>query len=85
MKRQQSIIWQRRRTLNKLLDLDLAIIEEAYQTEFVAWQNRKERERLLRTERLAAIGETMAGLVHESRNILQRCRDLFGNARGRCF
>ena len=60
--------------LNKLLDLELAIIQDAYQTEFVAWQNRKEREKLLHAERLAAIGETMAGLVHESRNILQRCR-----------
>ena len=32
------------------------------------------QERVLQNERLAAIGETMAGLVHESRNALQRCR-----------
>jgi PAS domain S-box-containing protein len=31
-------------------------------------------ERALRSERLAAIGETMAALVHESRNALQRSR-----------
>ena len=30
--------------------------------------------RALQNERLAAIGETMAGLMHESRNALQRCR-----------
>jgi signal transduction histidine kinase len=63
-----------RRSLNKLLDLDLAIMEDAYHTEFVGWQNRKERERFLHAERLAAIGETMTGLVHESRNMLQRSR-----------
>jgi signal transduction histidine kinase len=63
-----------RRSLNKLLDLDLTIIQEAYQTEFFAWQNREQREKLLQSERLAAIGETMAGLVHESRNALQRSR-----------
>src|SRR5205085_10893599 len=30
------------------------------------------RERLLQAERLAAIGETVAGLAHESRNAFQR-------------
>jgi signal transduction histidine kinase len=59
-----------RRSLNKLLDLDLAIIEDAYQAEFLARQNRTERG--LQNERLAAIGEAMTGLVHESRNALQR-------------
>ncbi len=37
------------------------------------------RERLIQSERLAAIGEAMAGLAHESRNALQRsqvCLDL---------
>jgi PAS domain S-box-containing protein len=38
-----------RRSLNTLLDLDLAIIEDAYQTEFLARQQR--------AERLAAIGQ----------------------------
>ena len=61
-----------RRSLNKLLDLDLAIIEDAYQAEFLARQNRTER--VLQNERLAAIGEAMTGLVHESRNALQRSR-----------
>lgn len=62
------------RAIDKLLDLELAIINDAYHTEYVGWHNRQERERRLHAERLAAIGETMAGLVHESRNMLQRCR-----------
>ena len=62
------------RAVDKLLDLELAIINDAYHTEYVGWHNRQERERRLHAERLAAIGETMAGLVHESRNMLQRCR-----------
>ncbi len=61
-----------RSALNKLLDLDLAIIEDAYQAEFLARQHRTEQ--VLQNERLAAIGETMTGLVHESRNALQRTR-----------
>ncbi len=32
------------------------------------------QERVLQHERLAAIGQVMTGLVHESRNALQRCR-----------
>jgi C4-dicarboxylate-specific signal transduction histidine kinase len=35
-------------------------------------QRREDQEMLLRSERLAAIGEAMAGLSHESRNALQR-------------
>jgi PAS domain S-box-containing protein len=35
-------------------------------------QRRENQEMLLRSERLAAIGEAMAGLSHESRNALQR-------------
>jgi signal transduction histidine kinase len=65
---------QTRFSINRLVDLDLALIEDAYQAEYVAWQNREERQKLLEAERLAAIGETMAGLVHESRNALQRTR-----------
>lgn len=51
-----------RRSLNKLLDLDLAIIEDAYQTEF--------QRRQMQTERLATIGQVAGGVAHELRNPL---------------
>lgn len=54
------------RSLNMLLDLDLAIIEDAYQTEYLLRQQR--------TERLATIGQIAGGVAHELRNPLNVVR-----------
>ena len=50
------------RSLNKLLDLDLAKIEDAYQAEYVA--------RIQASERLASLGQIAGGIAHEIRNPL---------------
>jgi signal transduction histidine kinase len=51
-----------RLSLNMLLDLDLAIIEDAYQTEH--------QRRQAQAERLATIGKVAGGIAHELRNPL---------------
>jgi signal transduction histidine kinase len=51
-----------RASLNALIDLDLAIIEDAYQSEY--------QRRQVTAERLATIGKVAGGIAHELRNPL---------------
>lgn len=51
-----------RASLNALIDLDLAIIEDAYQAEY--------QRRHVAAERLATIGKVAGGIAHELRNPL---------------
>ena len=50
------------RSLNKLIDLDLAKIEDAYQAEYAS--------RVQNSERLATLGQIAGGVAHELRNPL---------------
>lgn len=53
-------------SINALMDLDLAIIQDAYET--------ASNDRLMRAERLAAIGRVAGGVAHELRNPLNVMR-----------
>lgn len=54
------------RSLSTLIELDLAIIQDAYETAL--------NDRLMRSERLAAIGRVAGGIAHELRNPLNVMR-----------
>jgi signal transduction histidine kinase len=58
--------------VNKLLDIDSAFIQFAYQEHYRRNLNEAAAERMLQNERLASIGQMVTGLAHESRNALQR-------------
>ena len=58
--------------VNKLLDIDAAIIQFAYQEYYRRSLDEAAAEKLRHTERLASIGQMVTGLAHESRNALQR-------------
>ncbi len=58
--------------VNKLLDMDAAIIDYAYQQAFARLLEESAAAKVQQSERLAAIGQMVTGLAHESRNVLQR-------------
>lgn len=58
--------------VNKLLDIDSAIINFAYQQAFAKLLQDSAAAKVQQSERLAAIGQMVTGLAHESRNVLQR-------------
>lgn len=58
--------------INKLLDMDAAIIDFAYQQSFAAKLEQSALAKVKQKERLAFIGQMVTGLAHESRNALQR-------------
>jgi len=58
--------------VNKLLDIDSAIIQFAYQEHYRRSLDQVAAEKLRHIQRLASIGQMVTGLAHESRNALQR-------------
>jgi signal transduction histidine kinase len=58
--------------LQRLIDLDIAIIQLAYQQHFLRRVAEESQRQLQQSERLASIGQMVTGLAHESRNMLQR-------------
>ena len=59
-------------SVNKLLDIDLALIDLAYQQSAAEKLEQASLEKFRQSERLASIGQMVTGLAHESRNALQR-------------
>ncbi|MBX3419488.1 MAG: hypothetical protein KF851_17940 [Pirellulaceae bacterium] len=59
-------------SINKLLDIDLALIDLAYQQKAMEQLQLAALEKVQQAERLASIGQMVTGLAHESRNALQR-------------
>ncbi|MFT3882626.1 MAG: protoglobin domain-containing protein [Gemmatales bacterium] len=70
LKNQQEQLRNAQVTLHKLLDLDLALISDAYAAELDV----RQRHQAKQDKRLAAIGQMITGLAHEARNALQRLR-----------
>lgn len=58
--------------VNRLIDLDIAVIQLAYQQAYIQRVEAEAESRIRQSERLAAIGQVVTGLAHESRNVLQR-------------
>jgi len=59
-------------SVNKLLDLESAIINAAYHAHHTKQLQQQSKRQMEQTARLAAIGQMITGLAHESRNALQR-------------